>query len=188
MWIALIAVFGLVVVGLNVMLFVLLQGHQRALDVRTTTLQQRENAVTAQEAKSEQLQNEIDDLNARKVEAQRAERAARKAAQDADQVKADRDRAYKELNDARAEKIEVDLATKSVSLVEKELSNKIPELENRKEKLENDERALNNRIAHLQNEEKNAKLQSSGATNDAINSMKRLRDLTAKHKELTRKK
>ena len=48
LWIALIAVFGLVVVGLNVMLFVLLQGHQRALDVRTTALQQRENAVTAQ--------------------------------------------------------------------------------------------------------------------------------------------
>ena len=138
LWVALIAVFGLVVVGLNVMLFMLLQGHQRALDVRTTMIQQRENAVAAEEAKSDQLQKSIDVLNKQKAEAQRAERAAQKAAQDADQVKADRDRAYKERNDARAEKIEADLATKSTRLVEKELSSKIPELKNRKEKLEDD--------------------------------------------------
>ena len=179
LWIALIAVLGLTVVGLNVMLFVLLQGHQRALDVRTTKIQQRENAVAAQEERKDKLQKEIDELRTQKVKAQDEEEAARNAALDADQVKARRDKAFKELNDARAENIEVDLGIKSARLVEKELNRKIPDLEIRRETLEDDEKTTIDRIAQLQNDEESAKRRTGEAKKDRKISVERLNNLAA---------
>ncbi len=92
-WVGLVVVLGLVVVGLNALLFLFVQSQQREMEARETQVQRRLVTIEAQEAHRAAIQPAIDNLEYRKAAAEKVAEEAEKAARDATQQRADRDRA-----------------------------------------------------------------------------------------------
>ncbi len=103
LWTGLVIGLGFIAICLNAWLFLLVQEQDHSIAARETEVQRRLVAVEAQEARRTALQKEIRDLKSRKTVAERQAEDAERAAADATQLVANRDRALNELRDAQVE-------------------------------------------------------------------------------------
>ena len=82
---------AMTVVGLNVALFITVDGHKRSMDGRELALKMRENEVISRETRVTDLQNQISDLQERRRKAIIDTEDAQKSANDAQSLKRARD-------------------------------------------------------------------------------------------------
>ena len=82
---------AITVVGLNVALFITVDGHKRSMDGRELALKMRENEVISRETRITDLQNQISDLQERRRKANIDTEDAQKSANDAQSLKRARD-------------------------------------------------------------------------------------------------
>jgi len=98
---------AMTVVGLNVALFITVDGHKRSMDGRELALKMRENEVLSRETRLTDLQNRISDLEEKRKKANIDTEDAQKGANDAQSLKRARDQladAVLTLNNQRTER------------------------------------------------------------------------------------